>query len=245
MSSRRSRIRQTDLVFRIWGGARPGAGRKPTELRTRVLHRARPAHDARHPIHVTVRLRKELPTLRQSAVRRAIERALALGSGRSGFRLVHFSLQSNPGAQSPLGPTRLRVLRSLPRPPVAHAARGADGARLCAAERAASRSGARGDGSVLVGTLVRRMEPAARHRDRKPRSAPEDMAPPNRLAEARLHRDRGVSGPDSRSRGDSPAAARDLGRPRRACFDPSTSRRRIESAGANTVEGFRGEAREA
>jgi REP element-mobilizing transposase RayT len=42
-----------------------------------------------------VRLRKGLPTLRESSVRRAIERALAFGNRRAGFRLVHFSLQSN------------------------------------------------------------------------------------------------------------------------------------------------------
>ncbi len=95
MSSRRSRARQTELAFLTWGGARPGAGRKPTETRARVVHRARPAHDARHPIHVTVRLRKGLPTLRQSPVRRTVERALAFGNRRAGFRLVHFSLQSN------------------------------------------------------------------------------------------------------------------------------------------------------
>lgn len=55
-------------------------------------HRARPRHEPRHPVHVT--LRAGLRALRAQSVFAEIRRALALGS-RSTFRIVHFSVQTN------------------------------------------------------------------------------------------------------------------------------------------------------
>ena len=46
-------------------------------------------------MHVTVRLRAGLPTLRRDAARAAIERSFRAAGERFGFRLAHYSLQSN------------------------------------------------------------------------------------------------------------------------------------------------------
>jgi REP element-mobilizing transposase RayT len=50
---------------------------------------------ARHPVHVTARLRAGLPSLRRDAARVAIEQTFRAGRERFGFRLVQYSLQSN------------------------------------------------------------------------------------------------------------------------------------------------------
>jgi REP element-mobilizing transposase RayT len=42
-----------------------------------------------------LRLRAGLPSLRRERARLAIERAFSLGAERAGFRLVHYSIQSN------------------------------------------------------------------------------------------------------------------------------------------------------
>lgn len=95
MTRRRRTIRQHELEFRAWGGARRGAGRKRSSSRPRVAHAARPRHDARSPVHVTLRLREGIPSLRRSLVRKHVLRALGAGRERFGFRLNQFSLQSN------------------------------------------------------------------------------------------------------------------------------------------------------
>jgi hypothetical protein len=77
-----------------WGGARTGAGRKRTG-RAGVAHRARPVHSRHHPVHTTLRLSRGLPSLRTKRLFSVVQRALALGSLREGFRLVHFSVQRN------------------------------------------------------------------------------------------------------------------------------------------------------
>jgi REP element-mobilizing transposase RayT len=88
-------LHQHELEFRTWGGAREGAGRKRSGSRSRVSHAARPEHDARAPVHVTLRLREGVPSLRRSIVRKQLLRAIADGRERYGFRLNQFSLQSN------------------------------------------------------------------------------------------------------------------------------------------------------
>jgi len=95
MKCRRRTIKQCELEFRSWGGARRGAGRKRSSSRSRIPHVARPGHDARTPLHVTLRMCDEVPSLRRSLVRARIFRALGDGRERFGFRLVQFSLQSN------------------------------------------------------------------------------------------------------------------------------------------------------
>ena len=93
MAPRRSR--QLDLPApRTWGGRRPGAGRKPTRDRPGPRHTRRPPHDVRHPVHVTIRVRRGIPSLRSGAIFPALRQALA-ASSREGFRLLHFSVQSD------------------------------------------------------------------------------------------------------------------------------------------------------
>jgi REP element-mobilizing transposase RayT len=47
------------------------------------------------PAHVTLRLRPGLPSLRMVPIVRALERSFASACARPGFRLAHYSLQSN------------------------------------------------------------------------------------------------------------------------------------------------------
>jgi REP element-mobilizing transposase RayT len=72
--------------------------------RRRVVHRKRPHQDARHPVHVTLRVLPGLASLRTHGVAGVIGRGLrvaALGTARrqierrASFRVVHFSIQSN------------------------------------------------------------------------------------------------------------------------------------------------------
>jgi len=47
------------------------------------------------PAHVTLRVRSDVPSLRSVPIVRELERTFAVGCARRGFRLVHYSLQSN------------------------------------------------------------------------------------------------------------------------------------------------------
>jgi putative transposase len=83
-----------------WGGRRAGAGRprKAAKDRTFVAHRARPVHKTRHPVHVTVRARKGLPSFRHQRVQqmmRSVLRRQELRRYRDVFQVVHYSIQSN------------------------------------------------------------------------------------------------------------------------------------------------------
>jgi len=83
---------QLELRPRTWGGKRPGAGRKSSGRKVGVPHRARPVHDARHPVHVTLRACRGLPSLRTEPLFPAIRCGLAQAS-RGGLRVLHFSVQ--------------------------------------------------------------------------------------------------------------------------------------------------------
>jgi putative transposase len=78
------------------GGKRTGAGRKPTRPGRRVEHRARPAHPAREPVHVTVRVRQDVGCLREHALANAIGCSLRkLQKRAETFRVVEFSIQTD------------------------------------------------------------------------------------------------------------------------------------------------------
>jgi REP element-mobilizing transposase RayT len=49
----------------------------------------------RFPVHVTWRMRKDLPWLRKPRCFRALARAFWGGCNRFGFRLIHYSVQGN------------------------------------------------------------------------------------------------------------------------------------------------------
>ena len=87
------RSRQLAFNYRTHGGARPGAGRKPVGLKAGVPHRSRAALASRHPVHVTVKLKKDLGNLRRRRTFETISDALVLGKDRGDFRVCHFSVQ--------------------------------------------------------------------------------------------------------------------------------------------------------
>jgi len=95
---RRKKVRsaQQELAFqkKTWGGKRDGAGRPPVLHRQGVLHRARPEHKPRHPVHITLRARHRLPSFRRQLLFLEIRQKLGEAS-RGGLRLVHFSVQTN------------------------------------------------------------------------------------------------------------------------------------------------------
>jgi len=78
---------------RTWGGRRKGAGR-PRGTPRRVPHRTRPVHRSRFPLHITVRMRGGLPSLREDALAPHVRRVIASASS-DGFRVIHFSIQTN------------------------------------------------------------------------------------------------------------------------------------------------------
>ena len=86
--------RQLDLAVCTWGGRRRGAGRRPAPGRRMVPHRRRAPHNPRCPVHVTLRARSGLPSLRGDALFTATRRAFGAAS-RASFRLLHFSIQSD------------------------------------------------------------------------------------------------------------------------------------------------------
>jgi putative transposase len=87
--------RQLGFQFRTRGGARPGAGRPARGAKAGVSHLRRPAHSRHHPLHVTLRLLPGVPSLRTWTLFERVRAALAAARERFGFRLVHFSVQSN------------------------------------------------------------------------------------------------------------------------------------------------------
>jgi REP element-mobilizing transposase RayT len=84
---------QRELVFRTWGGARDGAGRKPLGVRAGRPHVARPALRPAHPVHVTLRVVDGVGGLRCKAMYGAIDAATRAVAGRADFRIVHTSIQ--------------------------------------------------------------------------------------------------------------------------------------------------------
>ena len=83
------------------GGRRRGAGRKPTHPgKRRVRHGARPATDARFPVHVTKRVRGDVARLRGFELCKTLRLAFVLGcrkdvDGAGQFRICQFSIQGN------------------------------------------------------------------------------------------------------------------------------------------------------
>jgi REP element-mobilizing transposase RayT len=84
---------QTELHFKTRGGHRENAGRPRS--RTGVSHGKRPHLASRHPVHVTLKVRPDLPTLRSRPTLRVFWRAAcaAREKSRSAARLVHYSVQ--------------------------------------------------------------------------------------------------------------------------------------------------------
>jgi len=84
---RRRRTAQLELPApSTWGGRRAGAGRKRIHERPGPAHAPRPPHADRHPVHVTLRARRGVPSLRSPGVFNPLKRALSRAT-RRGLRL--------------------------------------------------------------------------------------------------------------------------------------------------------------
>jgi REP element-mobilizing transposase RayT len=89
-------MKQMEMKLPLRGGKRQGAGRKPKNgMKAGVSHAPRPQFKARHPVHVTMRVRPGVGFLRGYSRRRAIEDALREVKLRFGMRVVHYSIQGN------------------------------------------------------------------------------------------------------------------------------------------------------
>ena len=91
------RVRQLEFDLRErarWGGRRAGAGRKcgPSP---RHDHRARASLARCHPCHVTLKVRRGLPSLRSARLVQELERSFAAACERGCFRLIHYSIQND------------------------------------------------------------------------------------------------------------------------------------------------------
>jgi REP element-mobilizing transposase RayT len=84
---------QVEMAFRTHGGKRPGAGRKPKGPRAGARHQARPEHDPRHPVHVTIRVVGSAAGLRRKDMYLAIREATIVTAKREDFHIVHMSIQ--------------------------------------------------------------------------------------------------------------------------------------------------------
>ena len=92
---RRRRPLQGAFVFRTHGGARKNAGRKAKAQNVGLIpHVARPALDRHVPMHVTLRGVRGVPNLRSQRLLGLVRAEIARAS-RDGFRVVHFSVQTN------------------------------------------------------------------------------------------------------------------------------------------------------
>ena len=97
----RKNFRYEQLTFaRLLGGRRKGAGRKKSPD-SGVPHLRRAPVSIRQAVHVTVRVREDVPHLRQLHVLGVFHRCFEVARERPGrkdsglFRLVHYSIQGN------------------------------------------------------------------------------------------------------------------------------------------------------
>lgn len=92
------RVRQLHFEDVMWGGKRRNAGRLP-DPSSGPSHLRRPRLASRFPVHVTLKVDPDLPSLRQRRAFAVLRRAFVGGRRGTvelgGFRLVHFSVQHN------------------------------------------------------------------------------------------------------------------------------------------------------
>ncbi|HTJ40521.1 MAG TPA: transposase [Kofleriaceae bacterium] len=70
-------------------------GRPVTGRRMDPRHRTRPVLDPKHPVHIVLRVTREVSNLRTRYAYRAIRRAVDRCRARADFRIAHVSIQSN------------------------------------------------------------------------------------------------------------------------------------------------------
>jgi putative transposase len=91
---RSQKMTQLELPARGRGGRRPGAGR-PKKKGAGVSHLQRAQFPARFPLHITLKIRKDVGTLRTDTRFRRIQRAFRYGHDRFGMKMSEFSVQGN------------------------------------------------------------------------------------------------------------------------------------------------------
>ena len=87
--------RSAQLRLSLRRKPKPRRGRPPGKGKRPVPHRARVQFVRALPIHVRLRVRKDIPRLRTGRLAGAVRRALIGGKRKPGFRICQFSLQSN------------------------------------------------------------------------------------------------------------------------------------------------------
>lgn len=103
------------------GGARTGAGRprKKESERKSIAHRARASHRKGDPVHVTIRVKRRVPSLRREAIATLIKGALLAQRRRltlaqaKYFQVVHFSIQKDHLHLIVEAPDRRAIARSV------------------------------------------------------------------------------------------------------------------------------------
>ncbi len=75
------------------GGARKGSGRKK-KLKGKQNHLARPEISGKHPLHINVKIQKNLPNLRTKKLFNIVKKAI-LRARLRGFRINHFAVLKN------------------------------------------------------------------------------------------------------------------------------------------------------
>src|SRR5258705_1975355 len=96
MPNQVTRARQQEMQFRTHGGAREGAGRKPTHPGgPRLRHGKLPVLAARFPVPITKRVRRDVTRLRRFELCKVLRAAFVLGCRSGQFRICQFSIQGN------------------------------------------------------------------------------------------------------------------------------------------------------
>lgn len=86
---------QRKFEFRTWGGERKNAGRKPKGAKAGVSHSVRPELDGKKPLHVTMRMLREVWNLRTRRCIAPIVVAMNACAKTDELHIVHVSVQRN------------------------------------------------------------------------------------------------------------------------------------------------------
>ena len=92
---RRPRKRHVQRELFNHGGRRRGAGRKPRQARAGTSHDARPEVNPAQALHVVLRVAAAVGNLRRRDTYHALRKASITAARRTGFRIVHLSIQHN------------------------------------------------------------------------------------------------------------------------------------------------------
>ena len=90
---KRGRKRHIQQELPTHGGKRKGAGRKPVGARAGTSHKKRPEIQAKHALHVVLRVTSAIGGMRRRNMYRAIRAASITAALRGRFRIVHISIQ--------------------------------------------------------------------------------------------------------------------------------------------------------